>query len=56
MPELIKLFSPFYNCYTIRDDWTTILKKGWGIQVYVRPTKQFWIDVSDGTLNTEILP
>lgn len=56
MPELIKLLSPFYNCYTIREDWTTILKKWWGIQVYARPTKQFWIDVSDGKLDVETLP
>ena len=56
MPQIIKMFSSQFNCYTIRDDWSEILNKGWGIQIYIRPTREFWIDALDGDIDTYQLP
>lgn len=56
MPQIIKLLSPFYDCYTIRDDWSEVLERGWAIQIYIRPTKEFWIDALDGDIDNYQLP
>lgn len=56
MPQIIKLFSSQFNCYTIRDDWSEVLEKGWWIQVYLRPNKEFWLDAIDGDLDNYQLP
>lgn len=56
MPQIIKMFSSQFNCYTIRDDWSEILNKGWGIQVYIRPTREFWLDALDGDIDNYQLP
>ena len=56
MPQIIKLFSSQFNCYKIEDDWSEILEKGWGIQVYLRPTKEFWLDALDWDLDNYQLP
>lgn len=56
MPQIIKLLSPFYDCYTIREDWSEVLERGWGIQVYIRPTREFWIDALDWDLDNYQLP
>lgn len=56
MPQIIKMFSPQFNCYTIRDDWSEVLNKGWWIQVYLRPTREFWLDALDGDIDNYQLP
>lgn len=56
MPQIIKTFSSQFNCYTVRDDWSEILERGWGIQVYIRPTREFWIDALDWDIDNYQLP
>jgi len=56
MPQIIKMFSSQFNCYTIRDDWSEILDKGWAIQVYLRPSKEFWLDALDWDIDNYQLP
>lgn len=56
MPQIIKMFSSQFNCYTIRDDWSEILEKCWGILVYIRPTREFWVDAIDGDIDNYQLP
>lgn len=54
--QLKNLLWKLYNFYTIPEDWTAILEKWWAIQVYLRPTKEFWMDVLDGKLDKETMP
>lgn len=56
MPNIIKMFSSQFNCYTIRDDWSEVINRNWGILAYIRPTREFWLDALDGDLDNYQLP
>lgn len=56
LPAIHKEVEKYYDMHSIREDWSPYLKRWWGIQIYLRPTRQFWMDVSDGKLDTEKLP
>lgn len=56
MPQIIKMLSSQFNCYTIRDDWSEVINKNWWILAYIRPTREFWLDALDWDLDNYQLP
>lgn len=50
IPLIARELSRFYTMHVI-DDFEPLLKRWWGIQVYLRPTPEFWLDVSDWKLD-----
>lgn len=52
VPELALQLKRFYDCYKI-DSFFPALDKWWGVIVYIKPTKEWWIDATDGTIDTE---
>lgn len=50
LPAIHKEVEKYYDMHSIREDWSPYLKRWWGILVYIRGGKDFWMDVSDGKL------
>ena len=56
IPLIAKEVAKYYEMYEATGDWTPFLKMWWGILVYLRPTREFWIDVYDGKLDEKQTP
>lgn len=56
IPAIYKEVSKYYDMHSIREDWSPYLKRWWGILVYIRGGRDFWMDVSDGKLDGDTLP